>query len=441
MKRYGNGPSTGLNQTALGKLNTGFVAADIDISSDDKAILRKLSEDVAQIADSDKMKDIRALWKAHNSRQETRPVVLCDPENGWNEIITESQMECKGKLARRWEMDLRKEVFWSVEMGDDKPVEPFFEVPYTVAPDNWGMETVFHNTDTQDGSQSWDAPIEDYERDLPKLHAPPVEIDWQTTNGSFGMAKDVFKGILDVRLKGTWWWSLGLTLPGVMLRGLTNLLMDFVAEPDGLRALLSFISNAHMQRLDYLEQEGLLNLNNDGTYVGSGGYGFCDELPEANINGKVGCCDIWGFAESQETVCVSPDMYSEFVFPYEKPILDRFGLNCYGCCEPIEPRWETVKQHHNLRRVSVSPWANVEKMAELLDDKYIFSYKPPPSDLATPVMDEERVRSLLRDVLDKTKGCRLELIMKDNHTLGNNPDNAIRWCEIDKEEIANRGKN
>ncbi len=33
-----------------------------------------------------------------------------------------------------------------------------------------------------------------------------------------------------------------------------------------------------------------------------------------------------------------------------------------------------------------------------------------------------------------TKGCRLEIVMKDNHTLGNNPQNATRWCQIAQEE-------
>ncbi len=76
---------------------------------------------------------------------------------------------------------------------------------------------------------------------------------------------------------------------------------------------------------------------------------------------------------------VSPAMYEEFVFPYEKPIMDRFGLTCYGCCEPLHGRWHVIKRHHGLRRVSVSPWADVEKMADYLQDRYIFSLKPNPA--------------------------------------------------------------
>jgi hypothetical protein len=129
-------------------------------------------------------------------------------------------------------------------------------------------------------------------------------------------------------------------------------------------------------------------------------------------------------------------MFQEFIFPYQLPIVQRFGLNCYGCCEPLDKRWHVVKRFPRLRRISVSPWANVEKMAEYLGSDYIFSYKPAPAELARPTIDENRIRKELRRVLEITRGCRVEVIMKDNHTLGNHPENAIRWCRIAQEEAA-----
>jgi hypothetical protein len=131
-------------------------------------------------------------------------------------------------------------------------------------------------------------------------------------------------------------------------------------------------------------------------------------------------------------------MYAEFIFPNEKPILDRFGLTCYGCCEGLHPRWHIVEQHHNLRRVSCSPWADLEKMAGYLEDKYVLSLKPNPAAIAMPRIDEDALRASLRSALDKTSGCVVELIMKDNHTLGRRPENAVRWCRIAKEEAARR---
>ena len=433
MQHYGNGPSTGLDQTAAGKIITGFTPADLVMSPKDKQVLRRLAERVAGIAASTRMKEVRELWKRINTLQKTRPVVFCDPENGWNEIITEAQMECRGRLARRWEMDLRKEIFWGEEMGDDKPVEPFFDVPYTVSPDDWGVAAVYHKTEAC-GSYVWEAPIRDYKTDLKRVHGPHFEIDWQTTRGTLQIAQDVFAGILTVRQKGTWWWSLGLTWPAATLRGLSNIMMDFVDHPHELKELLSIISRGYLQKLDYLEANGLLSLNNDGTYVGSGGFGFTDELPQKDFCGKVRCRDMWGFTESQETVNVSPAMYEEFVFPFEKPIMERFGLTCYGCCEPLHGRWQVVSRHHGLRRVSCSPWADLEKMADYLEDKYILSLKPNPAALALPEIDEQAIRSQLRKALDVTKGCVVELIMKDNHTIGKRPENVVKWCRIAQEE-------
>jgi hypothetical protein len=438
MKDYGGGESTGLEQTVSGKTLTGLVTADVCMSDEDRLVLRRLAERVAAIAAGPKMAETRRLWTEHNRLAKTRPLFFCDPENGWNEIITEAQMQCRGKLARRWEMDLRKEIFWGDVLGDDKPVEPYFDVPYTVAPDDWGLAPVYHKTSAS-GSYIWDSAIKDYDADLKKLHSPRVEIDWQTTNGCLEIARSVLGDLLTVRLKGVWWWSLGLTHLAATFRGLQNMLCDFVENPDGLKEMLSIISRGLLAKLDYLEANHLLSLNNDGAYVGSGGYGFSDELPQRNMTDRVRPCDMWGFTESQETVHVSPKMYEEFIFPREKPIMDRFGLTCYGCCEPLHGRWNAVERHHNLRRVSCSAWVHVDKMAESLGDKYIFSWKPNPAVLAVPEPNTEAIRAGLRDTLEKTKGCVVEIIMKDNHSLAKRPENAAAWCRIAKEEVERIG--
>ena len=130
------------------------------------------------------------------------------------------------------------------------------------------------------GSIVWEAPVKDYKTDLKKIDAPTFEIDWETTNGCLKFSREIFADILHVRLKGTWWWSLGVTLPIVTLRGLKNLYYDFYDHPEELKELLSVISKGHLNKLDYLEQNNLLSLNNDGTYVGSGGFGYTDDLPK-----------------------------------------------------------------------------------------------------------------------------------------------------------------
>ena len=222
----------------------------------------------------------------------------------------------------------------------------------------------------------------------------------------------------------------------VNLRGLEQIMFDAYDYPEELHQLMAILRDGTLAKLNFLEENALLSLNNDGTYVGSGGFGYTAELPQADFDDKsVRTSDMWGFSDSQETTTFSPDMFAEFIFPYQLPILKRFGLNCYGCCESLDNRWEIIKEIPNLRRVSVSPWSDLEVMAKNLGDRYIFSMKPNPAVLAIPVMDQELVRAIISKALNQTKGCVVEILMKDNHTLGKNPDNIISWVRILREEI------
>jgi hypothetical protein len=391
---------------------------------------------VARLAARPRESEKADLWTRHNDLQNVRPLLFCDPENGWNEIIPQNQILCSKPLFRIWEMALRKEIFWGSEMGDDRVIQPYFDLPYNYSDSRWGVEEIKVGGDGG-GSYVWKASIRDYERDFPKLRHPRIDVDYQRTHRIVDLAEEILGDILTVRLRGPWWWTLGLTWDYIRLRGLNSLMLDMYDHPDWVHRTMAFLRDGQLKKLDFLEENGLLALNTGGSYVGSGGFGWTTQLPAKNFDPKrVRTKDMWGFAESQETVGVSPEMFAEFIFPYQKPILERFGLNCYGCCEPLDSRWHIINQIPHLRRVSVSPWADPETMAEYLDGGYILSLKPSPSPLAEPTLNEELIRSTLRDKLRAVRDCRVELIMKDNHTLGGNPLNAVQWCRIAREEIA-----
>lgn len=407
---------------------------EIVIEKKDREILKKLALKILNIAQKDIEKEKKDLWYAHNSLKDVRPLILTDVENGWNEIITERDLECSGSLARRWEVVLRKEIFWGNSIKDDKPVEPIFELGYTYKESSLGVSEEYHGGKSG-GSYTWSAPIKNLD-DLSKLHFSNIKIDYKTTLHAFSIANDIFKDILNVRIRNSWWWSWGLTYDAVKLIGLQNLLIYFYDNPELLHKVMEFIRDNGLNKLDFLEKSHLLSLNNNSSYVGSGGTGYSRELPKEDIfTSGIKTGDLWGFCESQETGQVSPQMFEEFVFQYQLPFLKRFGLNCYGCCEPLDKRWHIVKKAPNLRRVSVSAWADPIKMAEFLANKYVYSYKPNPAELAVPDINEDSIRSKIKNILNITKGCVLEIIMKDNHTLGKNPKNIINWTRIVREEI------
>jgi len=402
------------------------------ISARDTSWLRHLAGQVAELAARPIEQAKRELWLRHNALEPTRPVIFCDPENGWHEIIRPEHLLCEGELARAWEFHLRREIFWGSELCDDRVIQPFFDVPHVATESDWGMHETKVGGD-HGGAYTWDAPLKDY-ADLPKLRFPRITVDDAATAERVEQAQAIFGDLLTVRVKTSWWWTLGMTWTLVNLRGLEQIMYDMVDAPDDLHRIMAFLRDGTLAKLDWLESHGLLSLNNDGTYVGSGGFGWTHELPQPDFAGRVRPCDLWGFAESQETVGVSPAMFAEFVLPYQVPILERFGLNCYGCCEPLDLRWEHVKRIPRLRRVSVSPWSDRRFMAERLGANYILSMKPNPADLARDGFDEARIRAGLRHDLHVTRDCRVEVIMKDNHTIRDDPRRVVRWVQIAREE-------
>ena len=60
--------------------------------------------------------------------------------------------------------------------------------------------------------------------------------------------------------------------------------------------------------------------------------------------------------------------------------------------------------------------------------------KPDPLALASHTFDEDRIRSELRSALEITRDCRVEMIMKDTHTIGGGPGRVGRWVRIAREE-------
>ena len=54
--------------------------------------------------------------------------------------------------------------------------------------------------------------------------------------------------------------------------------------------------------------------------------------------------------------------------------------------------------------------------------------------LSMPKLDLCAVRQDLRKALNMTRDYVVEVIMKDNHSLGKRPENAVEWSRMAKEE-------
>jgi hypothetical protein len=186
-----------------------------------------------------------------------------------------------------------------------------------------------------------------------------------------------------------------------------------------------------------MDRENLLRLNNNefslssNTPLGSNGLGITDELPTDGCNpDHVTTEHLWGYCQAQEFTGVSADMLEEFVLPYQAQIAGKFGLNCFGCCEVNDRKWDGVLKHiPNLRELSVSHSSNLEIAAEKLRDHYVFSWKPHPVEMIA-MFDEECVRRAMKRAFDITRECCVVVCLRDTQTMYGNPERVAEWTRI-----------
>ena len=401
----------------------------------DVAILRELARRVAAMAREPIMAERREMWVRHNMLDPVRPMVLVFPEGSWRELLPTSALRCEGDEARRIEWGLRQRIYYHEHIPDDTVIEAEWIVQRAVSVSGWGLEPEHEPSAQETGAWGFRPVIHD-ERDLDKLTFPRVHVDALETSRRLAQAHALFDGILPVRLVGVQHVSFHLMSIYCQLRGLEQVMWDMYDQPAMLHRAMRILEEGHHRLVDQYIALGLLDLNNDGTYHSSGGVGYTRELPAPDYrSGRVRPIDMWSSAEAQEMAEVSPPMHREFILEYEKRLLARFGLNGYGCCENLCDKLDDVFAVPRIRRISISPFAPVAPCAERLGADYIYSWKPHPAFLVGG-FDEGALRQYLREALEATRGCVVEMILKDTHTCEGHPERFTRWTEIAKELAA-----
>jgi hypothetical protein len=276
------------------------------------------------------------------------------------------------------------------------------------------------------------------ERDIEMIQTDPpdVSVDWETTDRTRQRMEEILDGILKVELVGH---DCIRVMPMdffIRWRGIEQTFMDLIERPRWIHEAMERMTTGYMNYLDQAERAGALSLNNNDTYLSTGGYGWTDELPRKDFDGRrVRLVDTWGRASTQIfTETISPAMHDEFAVTYEKRLLDRFGLTGYACCEPMHNKIDIVRKIENLRRISMSPWCDVAKGAAAIGRDYIYSHKPNPTVVSTSHWDPELARRELRDVFDKTRDNVVEVSLQDLHTLHGESHRLNEWTVIAKEE-------
>lgn len=425
-----------------GSYSPPVIVDEIVLADHDRSVLRALASEIAAIAALPVHKEKARLWTALNDMKPVRPMVWIN-EIPWHEmnVNDELTLQTANPWARELEQRFRRTLYQWRHMPADMIVNDYLECPLAIHSTDFGIvedvDIVKIDERSDIYSRRFNIQIREPE-DIDKIKMPRVTHYEKTTAVVYETMTGLFKDIMPVKKVGqTHIW---FTPWDYLIRwwGIQEMMIDLMMRPDMVNAFVERMVDAWIVELEQFVQLNVLSLDNNNTRIGSGGYGYISDLPGKDY--QPGCVkpgNMWGCSNAQIFSQISAEMHWEFALKHELRWLEKWGVTYYGCCEPLDNKLANMKKIPNLRKISVSPWANLETIIRDAGDKYVLSVKPSPAIFAGDNWDHDRARSVLEGILNETRGtCQTELIMKDISTVGYHPERLWEWEKIAMEVVA-----
>lgn len=392
--------------------------------------IRELAEKYAVAAldgvNTERTRNYREL----NSLKVVRPPVLVfEIPFGEFSDCDELRLECENGAYRSVEWELRSELYkWNRFCGD-YALHPYYRSYIAVNNSGTGIGSKEKTIPSEKGgyimAHEYNDVLSDDET-LDKIRIPEISLNKEYTDARLALCSEIFEEIMPVKKAGV---SLYLSSWDTVsvLRSMTVCMVDLYDNPEFIHRILEKFTRINEHIIDEYDR---LNIFDTDPY-----YLHCTpactyELPVKDMDkDRITARDVWCRAMAQPLAVVSPEMFAEFDLRYTQRLFDKCGLSYYGCCEPLHDKIEMLRRFKNLRRISVTPWADADMAAEKIGGDYVFSYKSNPAYVAQRNFDPAPVITETERVL---KACHrnntpCEFILKDISSVSNNPDNLTQW--------------
>ncbi len=409
---------------------------DINLPEHDCNILRTLGGNLANIAALPIHKKKAEMWQHMNDLHADRPMVWIN-EIPWHEMNYNDELTifCTHPWAQDLERHMRRTIYQWNHFPADMVVEEHLECPLVIHSTDFGIheDVDIVKTDERNEivSRHFQVQITSLQ-DIEKIKMPKVYHYENATETAYSTMQELFKDIIPIHKVGQthiWFtpWDYLIRWTGVQ-----EAMFALVDDPEMIDAAVERMVDAWMVELDQFIEQNLLSLDSANTRIGSGGYGYTNQLPRDDFNpAHVMPHNMWGCSNAQIFSDVSPDMHWEFAMNHDLRWLKRWGLTYYGCCEPLQNKLHLLKRIPNLRKVSVSPWNDYKKILPPLLEEYVASIKPNPAIFAESGWNPKEAEKNLTRSIEAAEGCNnIEFIMKDISTTRYRPQLLWEWADI-----------
>ena len=400
------------------------------MATNDKQVLRALAERYSAIAHQDIQQERLARYIQTISREPVRPVVLIF-EVPWGEIKDEA-LVCRCAQELRWlEEPLRQALYQWEHFQVDTVIRPEFCVAKQARNTGIGLEVQEQQLRAGTGSDILAHEYHDQlqtEADLAKLKLPVITYDAEATAAAVAVASEVFTGLLPVKACGRPHLAYCLWDTIARYRGVDALLLDLAERPEFMHQTVQRFAAIGEATFRQMIEQDLVEV--DPLYVHCT-VGPTRDLPARDFAGKVRPQDVWGRCAAQIFGSVSPAMHDEFDLAYNEKLFADCGLVYYGCCEPMDRKVDILrKRFKNLRKISITPWADPERAAANIGQDYVLAAKPNPAHVSQPTFHPEIVEKEIAGYVEACQrhGTTCEFVLKDISTIANNPRHLTEWA-------------
>lgn len=408
----------------------------------ERKLVRELAAKYYNIAMENDNSEKARLYRAVNDRKMIRPVVLID-ELPWFELNIDGCLDCICETPRLRQLEGHFR-YWLARhkyFGADLYLPPVFYVTKIVHMGDIGLsvEDKILKTDERNGiaAHQYIDKLQT-EEDIDKLHNRTITYDEAATKQYFEFAADIIGDIIPVKitgLSGDYNLGHGVWDTVSMLKGAENLLYDLADRPEFMHKIARKLTDIFLDTVKQVEEKNLFGV--DQTYIHCT-PALTDELERPADFDCIKPRHLWGRAVAQIFGSVSKAMHDEFDITYAVEAMKPFGMTYYGCCEPLDKKIDIVSKIDNLRKISITPWADINLAAEVIAGKYVISAKPNPANVGAG-FDKSVVRRELTEIVGAVKrnNCSCDIVLKDISTVAGNPNHLFDWIKIAMEVVNN----
>lgn len=290
------------------------------------------------------------------------------------------------------ESQLKWKLFWHNEIQDDTPLDLTVGIDYATELEAtlFGMKGI-----SSEGTEpTYGEPIVHKLEDIEKMTYPDFYKSgiMPKVHNMYEKISDLANNRLKVYFPG---WARGTWSIATIIRGFNNLCFDVKDDPESLHKMMQFIVDSRIswenQRFNFLNIKPI-----DKDYH----WKYCVYRDISNSD---------MFEDEVDGNLFSPQMYREFVLPYEKQLSIYYGgISYYHSCGNLTPFLSDMLALNITNVLHISSWTDLAKAVEVFPENITFQRSLHPiNDVINA--DEKAMRKNLEEIIRAANGRDLHI--------------------------------